>query len=102
MMSSNCAMIIRDIFGCVVYNNDLHIEMMNKDFVGIEPYKLVELYDFYQGCLDFDKKLICSKENFSYEQEFIDESKEEYHIFRQKIISNNNMYVLSSIYRVAN
>ncbi|MEC6814556.1 EAL domain-containing protein [Photobacterium toruni] len=102
MMSSSCAVIIRDVNGYVVYNNDLHIDIMKMDLVGIEPNKLISLYDFYKSCLELDNKLICSQDCFSYEEEYIEEINAEYHIFRQKIINDNNVYIISSIYRGVN
>ncbi|ENX3948506.1 GGDEF domain-containing protein, partial [Photobacterium damselae] len=96
-----CFIIIRDIKGTAIYNNENHISYMRKDFVGIPVDEIFEQYPDYQYCIELDNKLLCSDSNFliSNESVCIDHNIECFQTFRQKIRYFDQTFIICTVYR---
>lgn len=96
-----CFIIIRDIKGTAIYNNENHVSYMRKDFVGIPVSEIYEQYPDYQYCIELDNKLLCSDSNFliSNESVCVDHNIECFQTFRQKIQYFDQTFIICTVYR---
>lgn len=97
----DCFIIIRDVKGTAIYNNENHVNYMQKDFVGIPVSELYEQYPDYQYCIALDNKLLGTDSNFMISNESIcvDHNIECFQAFRQKIRYFDQLFILCTVYR---
>ncbi|MGL4380933.1 MAG: GGDEF domain-containing protein [Vibrio sp.] len=95
MENSNKLFIIRNEQGVVIYENVKHKETIGFSLYQKSPNEIVKLIPDYKKCLDDDKILTRSDQDFMIQDEIFNGNS--YITCRQRIKHNNNTFIMTTI-----